>query len=59
MKKDNKNLADDRSDLDWDDLYEIDVSNSPPLTEEEILRIKREHETLGIKDWYIIINQFG
>lgn len=36
--------------LDWDDLWQPNVSELPDLTEEEIEEIKKEHQKLGIKD---------
>ena len=40
---------DDRSDLIFDDLYEPDITGMD-LTDEEMEKIRKEHERLGIED---------
>lgn len=40
---------DDRQDLVFDDLYEPEISEDD-LSDEEMEKIRKEHERLGIKD---------
>lgn len=40
---------DDREDLIFDDLYELEISDGD-LSDEEMKEIQKEHERLGIKD---------